>query len=156
MSNTINWANNQLNNIMDVLTEEMPALKERIKKLCIEVRRAKYIIYAFSIALFTVGIFFLLVALTTIFLPSKYNLIKIIEGLGFGSASATSFVSLIFLNPIKKIQNANSDANQAEMIYYCWELGILLYIRAMDVNNRESIKETAEKIGELTKKAISL
>ena len=26
----------------------------------------------------------------------------------------------------------------------------------MDVNNRESIKETAEKIGELTKKAISL
>lgn len=79
-----------------------------------------------------------------------------IESLGFGSASSLSFISLLLLNPIKKIQKANSDASQAEMTYLCWELGILLHIRAMDINDRDSIKETAEKIRDLTSNAIRL
>ncbi len=149
-------ANLQLNSIiMKILMEEMPILKEKIRKFCRELRKAKYIIYIFSIAIFAVGLFFLTTALLTA-LPANNDWLKIVEGLGFGGASATSFISLMLLNPIKKIQDANSDASQAEMIFYCWELGIFLHIRAMDINDRDSIKEAAEKIKELTAEAISL
>ncbi|MEA2054969.1 MAG: hypothetical protein U9O96_07705 [Candidatus Thermoplasmatota archaeon] len=150
----IEEANLQLSNtIMKILTEEMPALKEKIKKMCLEVKRAKYLIYVFSVALFMMGIFFLIAALSLAF---SNNWEKVVEGLGFGSASAASLVSLLLLRPINRVQEANSDASQAEMIYYCWELGILLYIRAMDITDRGSIKEAAEKIRDLTSKAIGL
>ena len=140
---------------MKVLTQEMPALKERIKKLCFELKKAKYIIYIFSTALFLVGLFFLIVALSTIF-NSINDWIELLKAIGFGGASATSFISLMILNPIEKIRDANFDASQAEMIYNCWELGILLYIRAMDIDDRESIKEAARNIEELTTTAIEL
>lgn len=133
----------------------MPALKERIKKLCFELKKAKYIIYIFSTALFLVGLFFLIVALSTIF-NSINDWIELLKAIGFGGASATSFISLMILNPIEKIREANFDASQAEMIYNCWELGILLYIRAMDIDDRESIKEAARNIEELTTTAIEL
>ena len=150
-------ANLELNAIiMKILTEELPLLKEKIKKLCAEVKRAKYLIYVFSILLFIVGIFFLTVALSLFAAGGTNDWEGLLETLGFGSASATSFASLLLLQPIKKIQEANSDASQAEMVYYSWELGILLYIRAMDVNDRNSIKEAAEKIRDLTSTAIQL
>ena len=154
----IDEANQDLENIIQkILIKELPILKNRIEKLCEEVKKAKYIIYAFSISLFIVGIFFLIVALSLTFLTNGIdNFGKLIESLGFGSASGTSFVSLMLLNPIKKIRDANSDASQAEMIYQSWEMGVLLYIRAMDINNRETIKEAAEKIKNLTEKSIEL
>lgn len=150
-------ANLQLNNaIMKILTDELPLLKEKIKELCAEAKKAKYLVYVFSTLLFIVGIFFLIVALSLFTMGGIDKWERILEILGFGSASATSFVSLLLLQPIKKVQEANSDASQAEIVYYCWELGILLYIRAMDVDDRDSIKEAAEKIKELTSKAIQL
>lgn len=150
-------ANSHLNNtIMNILVEEMPLLKKKIKKLCEEVKRAKYLIYIFSGALFGVGIFFLIVALSLALSTPFDDWSIIIESLGFGSASATSFISVLLLNPIKKIQQANSDASQAEMVFYSWQLGVLLYIRAMDITERESIKEAAEKIEELTATSIDL
>jgi len=150
-------ANSHLNNtIMNILVEEMPLLKKKIKKLCEEVKRAKYLVYIFSGALFGVGIFFLIMALsaTPSISPDKWD--TIFASLGFGSASATSFVSVLLLNPIKKIQQANSDASQAEMVFYSWQLGVLLYIRAMDITDRESIKEAAGKIEEITAMSIDL
>jgi hypothetical protein len=42
------------------------------------------------------------------------------------------------------------------MIYYCWELGVFLYIRAMDITKRASIKEAAEKIQEITSTSVEL
>jgi len=150
-------ANSHLNNtIMNILVEEIPLLKKKIKKLCEEVKRAKYLIYIFSGALFGVGIFFLMMALSLAFSMSPDKWDTILGSLGFGSASATSFISVLLLNPIKKIQQANSDASQAEMVFYSWQLGVLLYIRAMDITERESIKEAAEKIGELTVTSIDL
>jgi hypothetical protein len=150
-------ANSHLNNtIMSILVEEMPRLREKIKKLCEEVKRAKYLTYIFSGALFGVGIFFLVVALTLVFSKPSDDWSTMIISLGFGSASATSFISVLLMNPIKKIQQANSDASQAEMIFYSWQLGVLLYIRAMDITERESIKESAEKIEELTATSIDL
>ncbi|HDN96107.1 MAG: hypothetical protein DRN11_01500 [Thermoplasmata archaeon] len=148
-------ANIELNNIiMNILTQEMPALKEKIKKLCLELKRAKYLIYIFSSALFAVGLFFLIVALSIAFHTN--TIADTLKTLGFGGASATSFVSLMLINPIERIRDANFNASQAEMIYNFWELAILLYIRAMDIDDRESIKETAEKIREATATAIKL
>ncbi len=152
-------ANSQLNNtIMKIMTDELPALKEKIKKLCEEAKRAKYLVYIFSGALFAVGLFFLMIALY-LGLSAADGVEEwknVIEILGFGSASVTSFISVLLIHPIKKIQEANSDASQAEMVYYSWELAVLLYIRAMDITDRDSIKESAEKIEEMTATFIGL
>jgi len=149
-------ANLQLNStIMEILTDELPELKEKIKRMCEEAKRAKYIVYVFSGMLFAAGIFFLMVALSFIF-SSPLNEWDKMGILGFGSASATTFVSVLLINPVRKIQEANSDASQAEMVYYAWELSVILYIRAMDVNDRDSIKEAAERIEELTASCIGM
>jgi len=150
-------ANIHLNNtIMEILTAELPVLKEKIKRMCEEAKRAKYIVYMFSGMLFGTGIFFLMVALSYIFQPSPDGWEDMLATLGFGSASATTFVSVLLLNPVKKIQEANSDTSQAEMVYYAWELSVILYIRAMDVDDRDSIKEAAERIVELTDSCIGM
>ena len=152
-------ANVQLNKlILGILTDELPLLKKKIRKLCLEIKRAKYLIYIFSGALFVIGIFFLIVALNIAYPSSNGggDWKEILEVLGFGAASGTSFISVLLLQPIKRIQKANSDASQAEMVYYCWELGILLHIRAMDITKRDSIKEAAKKIGEITSTSVEL
>jgi hypothetical protein len=147
-------ANTDLNKvILNVIEEELPDLKTRVKVLCSEVKKAKYIVYALSIALFLVGVFFVVAAL----LVSKDNLGELeytLQALGFGAASATSFVSLMLLRPMEKIQKVNSDAGQAEMIYQSWHLEISLFIRAMDVTDRMTIEEAALNIRESTTAAI--
>ncbi len=149
-------ANSQLNGtIMKILMEEMPLLKEKIKKLCDGARNTKYIVYTFSSMLFGIGLFFLIVALSYVF-RSPTDGWNMLATLGFGSASATTFVSVLLINPVKKIQDANSDASQAEMVYNAWELGVLLYIRAMDVTDRDSIKEAAKKIEGLTVSSVGM
>jgi len=149
-------ANTHLNNvILNVIDEELPDLKTRVKVLCSEVKKAKYIVYALSIALFLVGIFFVVVALL-ISLNNPGDLEYMLHILGFGAASATSFVSLMLLRPMEKVQKVNSDAGQAEMIYQSWHLEISLFIRAMDVTDRTSIEEAALNIRESTEAAIML
>lgn len=139
-------ANSELNaTIMKILMDELPLLKEKIKKLCDGARNAKYIVYIF-----------LIVALSYIFQLPPEGWGDILATLGFGSASATTFASVLLVNPVKKIQQANSDASQAEMVYNAWELGVLLYIRAMDVTDRDSIRDAAGRIEELTASSIGM
>jgi hypothetical protein len=152
-------ANEQVNySILKILVDELPDLKKHVADLCNEVRKAKYIIYAFSIALFVVGLFFLIAALLLTYSQGEgpENWQTILEAFGFGSAGASSFVALLILHPADKIQKINSDASQAQMIYHNWQLGILLYIRAMDINDRESIKEAANNIQKHTATAIKI
>jgi len=150
-------ANSELNaTIMKILMDELPLLKEKIKKLCDGARNAKYIVYIFSGMLFGIGFFFLIVALSYIFQRPPGGWENILATLGFGSASATTFASVLLVNPVKKIQEANSDASQAEMVYNAWELGVLLYIRAMDVTDRDSIRDAAGRIEELTASSIGM
>ena len=151
-------ANEEINkNIQNVVEGELPDLKKRVKTLCSEMQKAKRIIYAFSIALFVVGLFFIIEALVLVVwgggLEGGFN---VLGALGFGSAGVTTFIGLMILHPMKKIQQVNSDASQAEMVYHHWHLGILLYIRAMDANDRESIKEAASNIRDHTESAINL
>ena len=151
-------ANLEINKtIQHVVEGELPDLKKRVKILCSEMQKAKRIVYAFSIALFVVGLFFIIEALILALgeggLEGGFN---VLGALGFGSAGATTFIGLMILHPIKKIQKVNSDASQSEMVYHDWHLGILLYVRAMDANDRESIKEAARNIRNHTESAIDL
>lgn len=148
-------ANEEVNHtILRVVDGELPDLKKRITNMCMELQRAKYIVYAQSLALFTVGLFFLILAIATGIGAGKLD--ETLGTLGFGAAGGTTFVALLLLQPIKKIQKVNSDAGQAEMIYQQWHLGILLYIRAMDITDRESIKEAAKNIRNHTTSAIRM
>ncbi|MGC9554075.1 MAG: hypothetical protein ACP5EK_02075 [Thermoplasmatota archaeon] len=152
-------ANFEINKtIQNVVEGELPDLKKRVKELCSEMQQAKRIVYVFSVALFAVGLFFLVGALTLALGVWQLGdmAAEVLATLGFGGAGATSFVSLMLLHPMEKVQRVNSDASQAEMVFHDWHLGILLYIRAMDANDRESIKEAARNIREHTESAIAL
>ncbi|MBS3773272.1 MAG: hypothetical protein KGY55_03630 [Candidatus Thermoplasmatota archaeon] len=150
-------ANTHLNNvILNVLEEELPDLKARVKVLCREVKKAKYIVYGLSIALFLVGILFVAAALAISLADELATYDSTLQVLGFGSASAASFISLMLLHPIKKVQKVNSDAGQAEMVYQSWHLEISLFIRAMDISERTSIEQAARNIRESTRAAIQL
>jgi hypothetical protein len=147
-----------INTVQKIITEELPKIKDKINKQSLSIRTTKITVTILSIAIFIVGIVFLTAALSIGFFSGQgiESWVKILEILGFGSASGLSFISIMLLNPIKKIQESNSNAIQAEMINRCWELGIILYIRAMDINDRESVKEAVLNINDLTINSIDL
>jgi len=150
-------ANVFLNNIIhDILTIELPSLRKKITNLCLESKKTKLIIFVMSLIIFSGGCFLLI---TSIYIINSENIsddYKTIGSLGFGCAGGLSFISLFLINPINKIQKANSDSIQSEIILYCWEMAILLHIRAMDITDRKNINETADKIKELTINCIQL
>lgn len=153
-----NKANLELiNTVQKIITEELPKIKEKINKQSLGIRTTKITVTILSISIFCVGLVFLTAALYVgLFSGGMDSFVKILEILGFGTASGLSFISIMLLNPIRKIQESNSNAIQAEMINRCWELGIILYIRAMDINDRESVKEAVDNINILTVNSIDL
>jgi uncharacterized membrane protein YtjA (UPF0391 family) len=123
-----------------------------------ELTKAKKLTNFFAKFLFIIGVIFLITALILAFSPNDgfNNLETILGSLGFGGVSATSYISFLLLKPANKIQDANSDATQAEMIIHNWGIGLSLYLKAMKSDDPKSLKEAAENIGDLTSKSVQL
>jgi len=152
-----NIANAHLNHlILCIIDVEIPLMQNKINQFSKNIKYTKYINWTISIILIFIGISFLIITFSIIIMYYFDLMDSILGALGFGSISSGSFISLLITKPTNRIQESNSDACQAEVIFYCWKIGIILYIQAMNITERESIKEAVQNIKELTIKSVEL
>ena len=156
---SINELNDEIDSeIIKRYKEIICNLKEQCNKFSFEIKITKIITYLLSIVLIFFGIYFLYIGVDIGLneATTSQNLDSILKSLGFGSTGGLTLISLLIINPAKKIQQANSDAMQAKLILHSWEYNFLLLNRAMDLSDRESMKEIFCKNEELTDKTVEL
>ena len=140
----------------DSISRYLQGMMDESKLELIRLRRklssTYWIIIILSIIMFCLGLVLLSVPIAAA-LGQKIGLLESLISAGFGIAD---LAALFLYGPIEKIHNIMGDMSQIILALNSYRSQVGLRLMQMDVQNRESIGEAAEKINAAAENSIRL
>jgi|GEM_PF-1624414 len=136
---------------IDYLQITMQNGTEELNRLRIKLSVSYWIIITLSVIMFFVGIALLLIPAMAAF--TEINTLQSLIAGGFGVADLTG---LFLFRPIEKIQKIMGDMSQIILIISSYQTQAGLRLMQMDVHNRPTLGQAAEKINMVTSESVKM